>query len=685
VRRLLEALAREKPLVVVFDDVHWAEPTFLDLVEYLAEWTSEAPILVVCPARPDLLEARPGWAGAASSMTSIRLTPLGRSQTLELVDNLASEGELEREARDRIAETAEGNPLFAEQLYAHAAEEGGLEDVPPSVDALLTSRLDRLDEPERALLQRAAVVGREFSREAVVALSPQADVAEVESRLLSLMRNGLVSRGQSTLAGEDAFRFHHVLVRDVAYTGTAKSIRSELHERCADWLDGRQQGLDEVVGYHLEEAHRHRVELGRLDRHAKYLGAEAGERLGRAGVRALMRGDLPAAANLLERATALLPSDDPRVLELRCELGIVYRAAGESARAENLLADTVRSAAAIRDRRLELRAEIELGLVRLHTSPEGAPERLLAVAKEAIRTLESLEDDRSLSRAWFVIGWVEGGFHLRNAAWEEAAERSLIHYQRAGWSAATCIAQLASALFYGPRPVDDAIQRCKELLEVGERLGEAHVLPYLGGLHALVGRFDEARDYVQRARRTYEELGQQVSIAAACDSLDARIATLSGEHTEAELVLRTSCETFERVGDSSHLATCAAQLAEALYEQGRFGEAEEWSRVAESHAARDDLSAQFSWRAVRGKVRASEGAYQEAEGLAWEAVRLVERTDALVQHGNVLLDLAEVMRSSGRLEEAAAAIEHALALFRRKGATAPALATEARLRELAMV
>jgi predicted ATPase len=555
---------------------------------------------------------------------------------------------------------------------------------PPSVDALLRSRLDRLDEPEQALLQRAAVVGREFSRDAVIALSPQTEVADIESRLLSLMRKGLVSRGQSTLAGEDALRFHHVLVRDVAYAGTAKSIRSELHERCADWLDGRPQGLDELVGYHLEQAHKYRTEVGARDRHARSLGADAGERLGRAGIRALMRGDLPAAANLLERATTLLPSDEPRALELQCELGIVYRAAGDSARAEELLADTVRSSAAIRDRRLELRAEIELGLVRLHTSPEGAPKSLLSVAQAAIPTLESLEDDRSLGRAWFAIGWVEGGFHLRNAAWEDAAERSLIHYERASWSTATCIAQLASALFYGPRAVNEAIERCEELLQVGERLGEAHVLPYLGGLHALVGRFDEARDYVHRARHTYEELGQQVSIAAACDSLDATIATFSGDLAEAEVILRTSCETFERAGDSSHLATCAAQLAQALYGQDRLGEAEEWSLVSESHAARDDLSAQFAWRAVRAKVRASEGSHAEAQELAHEAARLVEGTDALVQHGNVLLDLAEVVRSSGRMEDAATATAHALALFRRKGASVLALATEARLRDFAV-
>jgi DNA-binding SARP family transcriptional activator/tetratricopeptide (TPR) repeat protein len=686
VRRLLEALSREKPLVVVFDDVHWAEPTFLDLVEHLAEWTSEAPILVFCPTRPDLLETRAGWAGTASSMTSIRLTPLGRSQTLQLVDNLASEDELGREARERIAETAEGNPLFAEQLYAHAAEEGGLEDVPPSVDALLTSRLDGLDEPERALLQRAAVVGREFSRDALVALSPQADVADVESRLLSLMRKGLVSRGQSTLVGEDAFRFHHVLVRDVAYAGTAKSVRSELHERCADWLDGRPQGLDEVVGYHLEQAHRYRTELGGRDRHARSLGADAGDRLGRAGVRALMRGDLPAAANLLERATALLPSVHPHALELQCELGIVYRAAGDSARAEQLLAETVQSAATTRDRRIELRAEIELELVRLHASPQRAPERLLSIAKTAVPTLESLDDHRALGRAWFAIGYVVGCFHCQNAVWVEAAEQSLKHYRAAGWSTALSVGQIASALLYGPTPVGQAIQRCEELLanQVDERLGDAHVRLSMGGIEALRARFDEGHELISQARRSYEELGQSVN-ARSCDFLEGLIAILSGEYAEAEVAFRRSYETSERIGDSASLAISAAELADTLYRQARYDEAERLTYVSQKHAAREDLPAEFSWRSVRAKVLARSEDHERAEEMAREAVGLAARTDALFQHGNLLLDLAEVLGLAGKMSDAAAATKEALALYRRKGASAPALAAETRLRELAPV
>jgi DNA-binding SARP family transcriptional activator len=686
VRRLLEALARERPLIVVFDDVHWAEPTFLDLVEYLAEWSSEAPILVLCPARPDLLEARPGLAGAASSITSIRLSPLGRSQTLELVDTLASEDELGPEARDRIVEAAEGNPLFAEQLYAYAAEEGGLEDVPPSVDALLRSRLDSLDQSERALLQRAAVVGREFRRDAVIALSPRADLADIDARLQSLTWKGLVSPRLPTLADENAYRFHHVLVRDVAYAGTAKSVRSELHERCADWLDGRPQGLDEVVGYHLEQAHRYRTELGARDRHVRSLAAEAGQRLGSAGVRALMRGDIPAAANLLGRATALLPSDDPRSLELTCELGIACRAAGESARAEQLLADTVQSAAAIRDRRLELRAEIELRLVRLHTRTEGAPDKLLAFANEAIPTLESLDDDRSLGRAWFAIGYVEGCFYCRNARWEEAAERSRAHYRHAGWSTALAMGQIAAALLYGPAPVDRGIRQCQELLasEADERLGEAHVRLLMGGLEGLRGRFDVGHALIQQARGSYEELGQSVN-ARSCDSLDGLIAMLSGDPVEGELAFRRSFETAERVADWSSLAICAADLADALYGQGRLAEAQNLTLVSEEHAARDDLPAQFSWRAVRAKILARTDEFVQAETLAREAVDLVAETDALFQHGKLLVDLAEVLEISGQRRDAVAVTGEALALFRRKGASAFALDTEARLRELAVV
>ena len=310
VRRSFEALARERPLVVIFDDVHWAEPTFLDLVEYLGAWTDDAPMLLLALARPDLLDERPMWADPEVGVATLRLGPLDGDDTRALVANLAGDS-VDEEQRNRVVELAEGYPLFAEQLVAWIEESGEGDDVatvPGTIEALLASRLDRLDVEERAVLERAAVVGREFWRGAVTALSPQNELAAVNRHLMSLVRKGLVRRAPSDLPREDALRFHHVLIRDVTYAGIPKSVRADLHERAADWLERRADEPNEVVGYHLEQAHGYRSELGPVDRAVRRLGMEAGERLGRAGMRALARGDSRAAVNLLGRATSLLPA-----------------------------------------------------------------------------------------------------------------------------------------------------------------------------------------------------------------------------------------------------------------------------------------------------------------------------------------------------------------------------------------
>ena len=301
VRRSFETLARERPLVVIFDDVHWAEPTFLDLVEYLGAWTDDAPMLLLALARPDLLDERPTWADPEVGVATLRLGPLDGDDTRALVANLAGDS-VDEDQRDRVVELAEGYPLFAEQLVAWIEESGEDDDlatVPATIDALLASRLDRLDPAERAVLERASVIGREFWLGAVTALSPQSELAAVNRHLMSLVRKGLVRRAPSDLPREDALRFHHVLIRDVTYVGISKSVRADLHERAADWLERRADEPNEVVGYHLEQAHGYRSELGPVDRAVRRLGTEAGERLGRAGVRALARGDSRAAVNLL--------------------------------------------------------------------------------------------------------------------------------------------------------------------------------------------------------------------------------------------------------------------------------------------------------------------------------------------------------------------------------------------------
>jgi class 3 adenylate cyclase len=342
-RNLLEAVASERPLVCVFDDVHWGEETFLDLVEHVADLSRDAPILLLCMARPELLDRRAGWAGGKVNATSVLLEPLAPEEADLMIDSLAH---LDPDLRERIREAAEGNPLFVEEMVSLVKESGdGNVTVPPTIQALLAARLDQLDPSDRDVLERGAVEGRVFHRGAVQALSPN-EVAMMD-RLTSLVRKELVRPDKPQFAGEDAFRFRHILIRDAAYDALPKGTRAELHERFADWLETNGADLvelDEILGYHLEQAHLYRVQLGTADEQGTELARRAATHIAAAARRSLVRGDTPAAIGLFERATALLPDDDPTRLRMLVSLGYALTDTGDWERAGVLLADAVRIA-----------------------------------------------------------------------------------------------------------------------------------------------------------------------------------------------------------------------------------------------------------------------------------------------------------------------------------------------------
>jgi len=346
VRRLFEELAREEPVVVVFEDIHWAAPTLLDLLEYLAGWTHDAPVLLLCLARPDLLEERHGWLSAPKT-TGMVLGPLTDTELEQLLDEIAQEWPLDAAARARITEAAEGNPLYVEQMAAKLAEGGSVEAIPPTIHALLAARLDRLPPEEREVLERAAVAGKEFVRSAVLQLHDQTERSEMDARLLSLARKDLLSPRPGR---EDAYRFRHALIRDAAYAGIPKERRAQLHERFADWAArtnaGRAGDLDEIVGYHYEQAVHYRQELGALDEQAQSLAERAGTLLAHAGGRAFARHDMPAAVNLFARATTLLGEDDPIRLQALPQLGSALMKTGDFSRADVVLSEALAGAAA---------------------------------------------------------------------------------------------------------------------------------------------------------------------------------------------------------------------------------------------------------------------------------------------------------------------------------------------------
>jgi class 3 adenylate cyclase/tetratricopeptide (TPR) repeat protein len=690
VRRLLEALARERPLVVLLDDLHWAEPTLLDLIEHIADWSRDAPILLCCLARPELLEARPGWGGGKLNATTLLLQPLGAADSERLVEHLLGRVTLAEAARRHIVETAEGNPLFVEELLGMLIDDGLLVrsnghwtpttdlaavPVPTSIATLLTARMEQLDHEERAVVGSASVIGQTFYRDAVAELSTDADRDTVGICLAALVRKELVRPAASDLAGQDAFRFRHVLLRDAAYAGLPKALRAELHERLAGWLeraaDERLREHPELLAYHLEQAYRLRTELGPVDERGRALARSAAERLIRAGRRALALGDMPAVAKLLQRAVGLLPADAPGRPELLVDLGSALLETGAIEHAETALAEAAAAVGVAADSGRAWRLRLDCSLLRVvHGRDRRTTDQVRQEAEQAIAVLTSLGDDAGLARAWLLLGEVHN-VRGRMAAMAQAAEHAIGHARRAREHPKIDLAlsRLGIALAFGPMPVEEAIGRAQELLNQtrGRRRWEAGILRALARLEAKRGRFPEARALLAEGKAIVEELGLRFNLAAFALT-SGEIEALAGELAAAEHQLRLASELFGRLGDKWSISLVAPNLAEVLHLQGRNEEARRLTEQAEA-AAEPEIPEQFLWRKARARVLAVQGAGEEAERLAREAVDLAAQTDHLEEHADALMTLADVLRQAGRAAEAAPAVRDALRLYQQKGNT----------------
>jgi class 3 adenylate cyclase/tetratricopeptide (TPR) repeat protein len=682
VRKTLEAVAARTPLIVLLDDVHWGEEAFLDLVEHIADWTRESPILLLCLARPDLLERRPGWVSARSNATSVLLEPLSSEEAERFFEGLGVR--LDERLRRRVLAAADGNPLFLEEMVAMVEHGGDVAVLPPTIHALLAARLDQLPAGERAVLERAAIEGQVFHWGALRALLP--DEPELSARLQALVRKELLSHERPRFEGEDAFRFRHLLIRDAAYEALPKRTRAELHERFARWLDQHGGALverEELVGYHLEQSYRYATELGAADARALEAAARAADLLTVAGRRALTRGDMAAAAGLLRRAAALLEIDPPRRLELLPELGRAFRFAGDAAGAAAVLREAVEKAGATGDRRLVLLSRIEHAFLRLYTDPDVATEDTIGVAEQALAVFEELGDEGSLARAWALIG--DANWLLcRGERMEDAFTRALECTRRAGdpreegW----ILRMLALAYCHGPTPVEQAIALCEEILELGRGHAaiEVSTRAKIAGLEAMRGRFELARDLYLQCRAVGEEFGVG-PVLAALPNYSGPIELLAGDPEAAERELRAGCRALEKLGETSVLSTSAALLARTLEHTGQLEEAEELTVLSERNASRDDLASQTTWRGVRARVLARRGEFGPAQQLAQEAVAVADRTDFLVWRGEALLDLGEVHRLAGDPASFARAANDALRLFEAKGHVVFAERTRALLRD----
>jgi predicted ATPase/class 3 adenylate cyclase len=667
-RRLFEALARERALVAVFEDLHWAEPKLLDLLESVTAFSGGAPIVLLGLARPELLERRPEWAVPGPDRIGLPLEPLSEPDARAMIGKL--EPGLDAEVFDQIVERAEGNPLFLEQLVA-TQRESGEPKLPSTVQALLAARIGQLAPAERNLLERASVEGRTFHRGVVAKLLGKTDRAQIGAVLMALHRKQLIRPDLPEFPGDDAFRFAHVLIREAAYESLPKQRRAELHEQVAAWLDQKPESEDEIVGYHLEQAYRHREQLHRIDDHARQLAELAGERLAAAGERASAQDDARGAVNLLERATSLLPDSRPEKGSALVVLGKSLEQAGDYARREQVAEEAVRLARARDDRVLEWRARLVpmffiRGPKRTRTWDEIEQE-----LEQAIAELQPLDADDALYEAWIDLGRLR----LNLGRYQEAETdfgNAVQHAERTGDERGVTFAGGLEglALILGPTALAEVIGRMEGLLARadGRPSDEWAPLCLLAWAHGLVGRFEEARELAARGLMILEELGQWGRVAGFGLRTQAWIELLAGEPAAAEGLVRRSLELLTASGDEQSSPSVMCQIAQAVYEQGRYDEAEALALSGEKAAADDDQDTRAVSSSLRAVILARRGQLEEAEALARRALALVRHSDGLVEGGEFHLRLVEVLRTAGKDAEAVAGARTAVELFERKGA-----------------
>ena len=676
-RKLLEQEAQEQPLVCLLDDLQWAEETLVDLVEHVADLSRDAPLLLLCMARPELLERRPSWGGGKLNATTVLLEPLDASETERLIAELGGIGE---ELHERILQVAEGNPLFLEEMLALVRDSGGAEvEVPPSIQALLAARLDQLDVAERSVLERGSVEGRTFHRGSVAALA-DGDGA-LDQRLTALVRKELVRPDRAQLRGDDAYRFRHLLIRDAAYDALPKATRADLHERFARWIEEHGTELvelDEVLGYHLEQAVRYRLELG-LDVDGT-LRDDAKGHLRDAGRRSMARQDFAAALHLIRRALGLVPQGEADV-RLEIDLANALFFYGRPEEGYRALVSLAERATAGRDRIGELCARLEAGAFKIYIDTHGAFTELEEIIAEAQLEVEASGDDFALNILHFArCNVAHGRSHFDDEIVE--LDAMMHHAKRTGLPhlVAFAIPGGSAARLYGTTPLPDLLGwlDAREA-EFGPdwRLSGARA-----SVFALLGRFDEARLRLSEFVRAHEERGDVLNLGSQLSQSFATLELLAGDPAAAAEVAERGCRILEEAGERSWLSTGACWYAEALYELGRLDEADEWSRRGLELADPDDMATQVLARKVQAKVLARRGQHERAESLAREAVALADETQALVAQGDARVDLAEVLEVAGRREEAASLLKDALERYERKGALALVRVARGRLAAL---
>jgi class 3 adenylate cyclase/predicted ATPase len=656
-RRLIEGRAATRPQIVVLDDLQWAEPAFLELVEHVADLSRDAPIFLLCVARMELLDIQPGWGGGKLNSTSLLLEPLDEGDCEELIANLLADARLDDDTRGRIVAASEGNPLFVEEMLAMVRERGedGEIVVPPTIHALLQARLDALEGDERVVIERGAVEGQVFHRGSVAELAPQPIRLALESHLSTLVRKELIRPDSPTFPNDEAFRFRHILIRDAAYESLPKATRAELHERFADWLAHHELvERDEILGYHFEQAHGYRAELDPADAALPRLADRASEHLAAAGRAARDHGDYRAARSLLERATAILPHADERRLALAPDLGQAY-AEGADDRWVEVLAE----AAASSDPVTRAHASVLRATYAFAGASELTGEERHALREGARAAFDAENDDIGLAEYWLAVAW-ETWSQCRGRETMDACENALHHLERAA-SVESHIGNnvrwlLLRSYVFSPIPVDEALERVNKFA-VQDRgpLAQAQERFVTGCLLAMKGEFEHARELVRGARQVLLDAGLLVS-AGGMAIAEAEVESEAGDWEQAERLLREGLDVQGRTGDRVYYPTLSAELAIVLLNQRRFADAREWLGQARATTGAEDFVNFVLMDLAEGALLAQEGRLSEAEAIGLRAVEVADQIDFVWARPLAHSYFAETLALAGKGAEA---MEHA--------------------------
>jgi tetratricopeptide (TPR) repeat protein len=686
IRSLFEHLARSRPLILLFRGFQWAAPTFLGLIEHITERSRDAPILLICEGRDETERLRDAVRDRPNAGI-VRLRPLKEGESERLVSNLLGSADLAESVRRRIVEIAGGLPLYAEEIISMLIDEGHLrreEDrwvpvrdlsevpIPSTVRALLATRLDGLTAEERAVIDRASIVGMRFDVEEVEVLSTPAARSDLSSHLRTLAARGFIRRAGATTLGELTYEFRHILFREVTYASLAKHERAELHERYAQWLEewsgDRIEEFEEIVAHHLDQAVQLRHELGRPDERTSSLSERAGTHYGSTGRRASARGDIPATVALLSRAIALLPSHDQRRTDLMSHLAAALLQTGDLNRASSMTGEMAIMAAESGDPSLEARAALTSSLVRSINEPgTESVDGFRRVATTAAGVFEAHGEKGNLASALAELAW---------SHWLTGDASRMLELSQSALGLATeatdplalrdAADSFGRALLLGPTPCDEAIQRIDAVRTnlAGYGMVDASIRLYLAELLGMMGRSEEATDHVHEAREVFADLGQRRWLAAA-EGTAGLLACWNGALEVAERDLG-SCYRFSLEHGGEIWGREAANYARVLLELGRIDEADEVAVSIAVGTPEHEVESQILWRSVRGRTMAAGGDPGVGVGLAREGVRLADGTDFVSLLAPALIDLVECQRLAGERTDHALA-ERASTLFGRKG------------------